>query len=457
MPPKPRMVFRKPSQNVNTEQIKTSNPEQARNGAAASTSQSSPFATILDSELNTLEASYRDIVVATGKVFQFYSDTRKERVMAYSPYPPISTTRMLGRSLEKYDQTCDTIETRLQYAIAVIQRNINKLKARSAAEASIHRSTICSTATYASLTSASEQAMLTDAPGNVLLQLGGSTLPMPNRRQSAILSSLHRPGFPSKVDISSMNMGNPHVDTFTTPVNVTVDLGLTRAPSPVTLAPKAGRTLPSDPTLDMFINPAHQTITELSTEAETQVFTSSSNSTAPILDGSVIDLTSESVPGTQLGDSADKPIELDMDTNYDDMDLFGDPSTIESPPSAIQTNSNPISISRNLDTSLSTDGLNQTDILKNSIVLSPQVRSPTRPVSYSSVETYRQLEEQSRFDLTNIDFSALTGLFNTGNGGGAPQPSNAASQDDLDLMSQLLAIDGNNSNVTDRPKVERTQ
>lgn len=35
------------------------------------------------------------------------------RVTHYSPYPPVSIRRMLARSLEKYDQICDTIETRI--------------------------------------------------------------------------------------------------------------------------------------------------------------------------------------------------------------------------------------------------------------------------------------------------------------------------------------------------------
>ncbi|GJJ15888.1 hypothetical protein Clacol_010166 [Clathrus columnatus] len=391
MPPKPRLVILTPLQSVNAEQTKTSNPEQARkSNAGTSTSQAPP---ILDSELNTLKASYKDIIDATGK----------------------------------------------RYAIAVIQHKRNKLKTRLVAEASIHPPTICSTTTYASLASASEPAMLTDAPANVnvLPQLRGSTPPMPNPQQSVIpmRSSLHQPGFPSRMDIPPMNMNNPqaHVNAFTTPGNTTGNLGLTRAPDPVTLAPKAvnGRTLASDPTFNYntFINPGHQTITEWST--------------VPIPDRSVIDSTSRSVLGTQLGDSADNPIELDMDTDSDHINMFGDPSTtVENHPSGIQTDPNPISMSCNFDTnSLSTHGANRiTHTFTNPMYrTSPQDgRLPTWPVNYPSVGTVRPLEEHSRFDLTNIDLSALTGLFNTGNGGGIPQLSNAAIQNNFNLMSQLL-------------------
>lgn len=127
MPPKPRMIPRKAVQSVEL--------EQARNAVSSRMPPPpSPKAShvILHSELDTLEASYRDIVIAAGKLFQFYSYSRKEwvyhilsatlvfeqysqfrRIATYSPYPPASTARMLGRSLEKYDQICDTIETRL--------------------------------------------------------------------------------------------------------------------------------------------------------------------------------------------------------------------------------------------------------------------------------------------------------------------------------------------------------
>lgn len=75
MPPKPRMVIRKPPNNVNTEQSKNATiaPHAFKTPPLPQTSN-----TILLPQVNALEASYKDIVVATGRVFQYYADARRE-------------------------------------------------------------------------------------------------------------------------------------------------------------------------------------------------------------------------------------------------------------------------------------------------------------------------------------------------------------------------------------------
>lgn len=440
MPPKPRMIPRKSVQSVE--------PEQAKNAVSSNRMLPPPSPktshVILQSELDTLEASYREIAIAAGKLFQFYSYSRKERIATYSPYPPASTARMLGRSLEKYDQICDTIETRLQHSIAIIQRDVKALKTRLKAEEeeAAQRKPISSSTTPALLGSPiGQSSILTDsALSNVLPPV----LSMQNRRQSAILSSLHRPAFPLKLDLSSLSS---HTDpSFVTPVDVSVDLGLTRAPSPVTLAPKTAKALANEPTLDLFMNSSHQSIPELSMGSDN---TASSKLDVPLPDKDVIDLTSDSVPRTQLGDSADKPIELDMDTSYDGMDLFGDRTTIPRDATSVETiqDNNPINtipIPQNIDENLDKlllGGSSQNSSLKNSSMSLHGEPPTSHSGNDSSADAFRLLEETRRFNLTSVDFSALTGLFNAGNGASVPQ-TNAPS--DLDIMSQLLEMEGSN-------------
>lgn len=325
-----------------------------------------------------------------------------------------------------------------QHSIAVLQRDIKELKARLKAEAeeSARKPVFSPSITPPLSASPSDQSMLMDVmSGNVLPPMGGPIAP--NRRQSAILSSLHRPGLPLKLDISSVTMGNSHTDApFTTPVDVTVDLGLTRAPSPVTLAPKTAKTVTNDPALEMFINPAHHTISDIPVDAENETFDTPSNLTAP--NKEVIDLTSDPATRAQLGDSADKPIELDMDTGYDGMDLFGDRSPtprITAPNHSVQGNSSSIvPLDENLNKLLMDGATQGIENPSSSVHEGPPPQSANDP----SADALRSVDENSRFNINNIDLSAL---FGAASGAVMPQV-NATSNEDLDLMSQLLAMDG---------------
>jgi hypothetical protein len=124
------------------------------------------------------------------------------------------------------------------------------------------------------------------------------------RRMSTIsLSSLNRPSFPHKLDLSSATLGmNPDLSMFAN--------GLA---SPVTLAPKSAR-----PSAANDLPPDLLAMTALA---------GASALNDPSARGVDIDLTlSGSSPSNALGNignSADKPIELDLELDMD-MDLFGD-------------------------------------------------------------------------------------------------------------------------------------
>jgi len=116
-------------------------------------------------------------------------------------------------------------------------------------------------------------------------------LMMPSRRQSAIsLSSLHRPQVPLKLDLSSSSL------RMTAEEAAIFSKGL---PSPVSLAPKSAR---QTSTADIDLMAAF----------------AAANASAQHVD---IDLTVDDSPptmmtgiNTSLGSSADKPIELDLDS-----------------------------------------------------------------------------------------------------------------------------------------------
>jgi hypothetical protein len=127
----------------------------------------------------------------------------------------------------------------------------------------------------------------------------------PTRRGSAIsLSSLHRPPFPLKLDLSSSSL------RLTAEEVALFSQGL---PSPVSLAPKSAR-------------PSAQT--EMDLMAAFAVAGSSSQHVDIDL---TVDNDSDMPPvDASLGNSADKPIELDLDSIDMEMstmtDLFGDAS-----------------------------------------------------------------------------------------------------------------------------------
>ncbi|TFK57689.1 hypothetical protein OE88DRAFT_1651557 [Heliocybe sulcata] len=128
------------------------------------------------------------------------------------------------------------------------------------------------------------------------------------RRPSAIsLSSLHRPAFPHKLDLSSTALKLDEADI----------LAHSALASPVTLAPKSAR-----PTASTEFPPDFLSGLAGASEAPVDM-----DLTTPELHAS------GNVDAAGTGNSADKPIELDLDMDVD-ADIFGPP------PGSSDTNTN---------------------------------------------------------------------------------------------------------------------
>lgn len=183
-------------------------------------------------------------------------------------------------------------------AITVLKRDLlreqSRLKAAEAEAAARAAAAAAPPITESPLMSPTQESQEPDSGTLSPTSLATKGPGLSARRQSTIsLSSLHRPPFPHKLDLSSaalrLNPDDPSVQN-----------GML---SPVTLAPKSSisKFPPSDPNFDFG---APQDV-DIDLTLSDDVVPSSSNGA---VDGA-------------LGSSADKPIELDLDL---DMDLFGD-------------------------------------------------------------------------------------------------------------------------------------
>ncbi|KAG5642506.1 hypothetical protein DXG03_002703 [Asterophora parasitica] len=270
---------------------------------------------ILETEMNALSNCLKNAVVKTGQVYRFYADTRKLGIENHAPKPPRSLTSSLGREIEKYDQLVDAMESHLLRAIAVLQRDFHREEKRvkSAEEAAVATRMRSKSASVSPTSVRIPLPLVTDSSGVENTSVPSALLPTPKnsppappsssgtgRRPSAIsISSLHRPAFPLKLDLSSTALR-------ITPEEASMyQSGLA---SPVTLAPKSARaTGPNEFPPDLMA-----------------AFASSNQP---------IDLTLDSDNGDvklgmdTIGTTADKPIELDLEGMDIDMamtDLFGD-------------------------------------------------------------------------------------------------------------------------------------
>ena len=137
--------------------------------------------------------------------------------------------------------------------------------------------------------------------------------PLAGRRQSAVaLSSLQRPSFPHKLDLSSLRMNPEDL----------ISLSASGITSPVTLAPRTAR--PST------------TTSEIPPDLMAAIASSDAAAASRSVD---IDLTLDSDPNAgqpqinldidqSLGGSADKPIELDLDIDMEEISgMFGPESS----------------------------------------------------------------------------------------------------------------------------------
>ncbi|KAF8557394.1 hypothetical protein OG21DRAFT_1482268 [Imleria badia] len=257
-------------------------------------------AAILEREANALSSCFK--AKCGGKDWSdLFLPCR--RTQTYAPHPPRTLTASLGRELEKYDQICDAIELQLLRAISVLKRDLTReeRRAREAEQAAI--------AAQAPKIPVPSVETSDAVPASTLGQGSpiGPSQHISMRRPSAIsLSSLNRSALPPKLDLSSSSMRISAEEVALFPKGL--------VPSPVSLAPKSAR--PSA-TADIDFMAAFASA-------------AAANSGSHRID---IDLT-DSPPAMigpvdpALGNSADKPIELDLDNidiEMSDMtNLFGD-------------------------------------------------------------------------------------------------------------------------------------
>ncbi|KAI0367505.1 hypothetical protein BV20DRAFT_556921 [Pilatotrama ljubarskyi] len=312
MPPKPRPV-RKSSSTTSKD---AGGMPAAKDAPAPSTSMPPPPDPvpplgILEGEITALSSCLQNAVVKTGQIYGFYADVKRLGIQKYAPHPPRTLTASLGREVEKYDQLCDAMESHLYRAIAVLQRDLareeQRLKAEEDAAAAAPKLPSPTTSTVPTTTppaSPSQSQTETLPDGS---QRPKPPIPTPARRQSTIsLSSLQRPAFPHKLDLSASALRLQPEEMMPN--------GLS---SPVTLAPRSARTsLPPELVMAAFGEAANRPVDiDLTVDADMDMAGPSGSGSQPQ------NMAQPADPS--LGSSADKPIELDLDI---DMEFFGDGS-----------------------------------------------------------------------------------------------------------------------------------
>ncbi|KAK7064711.1 hypothetical protein R3P38DRAFT_2826089 [Favolaschia claudopus] len=326
MPPKPRPLHRKASvSKAATAAAASSDPVKSQQDAAKSMPPPpDPLPPgILIPEVTALSACLKNAVVKTGQLYGFYADTRRLLIQNYAPAPPQSLTAGLGRELEKYDQLCDSIESQLLRAISVLQRDLGREERRikeAEAEAEAKANSIAGRTRSASRSPTSTRTAL--PPMEVTTNMEGSPPPVADpamsptlsnssiagRRPSAIsISSLQRPNLPLKLDLSSSAL------RITAEEASLFSQGLA---SPVTLAPRSARPYgPNELPPEIMAALASASATADPQPRPVDIDLTGADNPAPDVDMATI------------GNTADKPIELDLDAMEIDRamsDLFGD-------------------------------------------------------------------------------------------------------------------------------------
>ncbi|KAG9223230.1 hypothetical protein PLEOSDRAFT_1111261 [Pleurotus ostreatus PC15] len=305
MPPKPRPILKQNSATIPSSRLKE---EEAAKAMPPPPDPPKP-ARILEPEMKALSSCLQNAAVKTAQIYKFYADTHKLGVQQYTPGPPSSLTASLGREIEKYDQLCDAIETQLLRAVSVLQRDLAREERRVEEEE----------AAAAAIKAANDKPLLTSITTADSADVGESsqpktpTRPSPgsnaanplNRRPSSIsISSLHRAPFPLKLDLSSPSLR-------TSPEDVALFSG--GLASPIVLGQRPL----------MSTGPPPEFNPEL-----LSAFASSAPDGRVDIDLTLADSDNMVVGGQELaniGNSADKPIELDLESMDIDMEnmLFG--------------------------------------------------------------------------------------------------------------------------------------
>ncbi|KAF8912898.1 hypothetical protein CPB84DRAFT_1841340 [Gymnopilus junonius] len=257
---------------------------------------------ILLSEFNALARCLKDAVVKTGQIYRFHAVACRLGIESHAHNPPHSLTAALGQDIEKYDQICDSIEAHLATTCHQPSRSVDVASPVPPPTSGVLNETFAQPSSDGSKTTPRNSPVLNSFPG---------------RRPSAIsISSLHRPQFPLKLDLSStsLRITEEEATVFTK--------GLA---SPVTLAPKSARALgPSE------------SFPELMATFGGSSSTLDAGHGPPNMDLSLPDGMHMSEKGPDLatlaaglGDSLEKPIELDLDAMDIEMasinDHFGSP------------------------------------------------------------------------------------------------------------------------------------
>ncbi|KAJ7630438.1 hypothetical protein FB45DRAFT_866921 [Roridomyces roridus] len=287
MAPKPRPLHRKASISKNPAEAAIKSEQDAK----AMPPPPAPVpAGILVPEVTALATCLKNAAVKTGQIYAFYADTRKLGIQNYAPAPPQSLTAALGREVEKYDQLCDSIESQLLRAISLLQRDLAQEERRikqAEAEAEAKANSIAGRTRSASRSPTSTRIPL---PALDIAAVADSSRPsidpalsppplsstsMTGRRQSTIsMTSLQRPGPPLKLDLTALQAWPPLSS----------------------LLVQRDRMVPNELPPDLIA-----ALASASASASSAMAT--------------------------VGNSADKPIELDLDAMEIDMamsDLFGD-------------------------------------------------------------------------------------------------------------------------------------
>ncbi|KAF5336835.1 hypothetical protein D9611_003409 [Ephemerocybe angulata] len=300
---------------------------------------------VLEAEVNALHAALKNAVAQTGLVYKFHNIANESGVR--NAQPPQSLTGALGREIEKYDQICDAMEAHILRAISVLQRDLAKEQEKKRKEEEEEAARLAEKQREIATT---PEPMQEDESTQQTQPTTQNNSPIsathPTRRPSVIsYSSLHRPAFPHKLDLSSVSFRLPSED------NSIIQSGLA---SPVTLAPKSARALGANELPPDF----------LSSFASSS---SDSGNRPPDIDLTIPDdiLPANGPVDLTAGGSSDKPIELDLDDDLDVAAMFGGSSGANANPDpAMQSSENIFSEGMGAAESTAASAMKDTDFFK---------------------------------------------------------------------------------------------
>ncbi|KAF6766442.1 hypothetical protein DFP72DRAFT_838920 [Ephemerocybe angulata] len=293
---------------------------------------------VLEAEVNALHAAlklidYQNAVAQTGLVYKFHKIANESGVR--NAQPPQSLTW----SAWPRDRKLRAISV-LQRDLAKEQEKKRKEEEEEAARLAEKQREIATTPEPMQEDESTQQTQPTTQNNSPI------SATHPTRRPSVIsYSSLHRPAFPHKLDLSSVSFRLPSED------NSIIQSGLA---SPVTLAPKSARALGANELPPDF----------LSSFASSS---SDSGNRPPDIDLTIPDdiLPANGPVDLTAGGSSDKPIELDLDDDLDVAAMFGGSSGANANPDpAMQSSENIFSEGMGAAESTAASAMKDTDFFK---------------------------------------------------------------------------------------------